>query len=322
MQCINCASPGAGSSWRTGRGGRAPWACRSSRPARRAPRRSSRWPRSRRRARRGARRRTTPTRTTNPAAASLGGRCGGGAQPAPLRPPAGPKNKPKPPIFVTRDSPNALRSHVMEVAGGADVADAIAQFSRRRQRGVCVLSGAGRSPTSRCASRRRPAPSSPCTAASRSSPHRHLPPRPGASGLHGAHRLPRRRPGPGCRRQRRGVAHRRGPGHGDRVHVRQRHLRAPATGGRRGGLRPAHARRRRAPHGRRPRHRRPFGAANVQPAAEQRARRRRRRLPMGGAPPPTVLIDGNSMEDSWRLTRRHRRRRRRGRWPSLLASSS
>uniref|UniRef100_A0A0D9VMT2 PPC domain-containing protein n=1 Tax=Leersia perrieri TaxID=77586 RepID=A0A0D9VMT2_9ORYZ len=31
----------------------------------------------------------------------------------------------------------------MEVAGGADVAEAIAQFSRRRQRGVCVLSGAG-----------------------------------------------------------------------------------------------------------------------------------------------------------------------------------
>ena len=57
--------------------------------------------------------------------------------------PAGSKNKPKPPIFVTRDSPNALRSHVMEVASGADVAEAIAHFSRRRQRGVCVLSGAG-----------------------------------------------------------------------------------------------------------------------------------------------------------------------------------
>ncbi|WOL05413.1 AT-hook motif nuclear-localized protein 20 [Canna indica] len=57
--------------------------------------------------------------------------------------PPGSKNKPKPPIFVTRDSPNALRSHIMEVAGGADIADAIAQFARRRQRGVCVLSGAG-----------------------------------------------------------------------------------------------------------------------------------------------------------------------------------
>ncbi|KAF5738577.1 AT-hook motif nuclear localized protein 20 [Tripterygium wilfordii] len=57
--------------------------------------------------------------------------------------PPGSKNKPKPPIFVTRDSPNAFRSHVIEIAGGADVAESIAQFARRRQRGVCVLSGSG-----------------------------------------------------------------------------------------------------------------------------------------------------------------------------------
>lgn len=57
--------------------------------------------------------------------------------------PPGSKNKPKPPIFVTRDSPNALRSHVMEIAGGTDVAESIAQYARRRQRGVCVLSGSG-----------------------------------------------------------------------------------------------------------------------------------------------------------------------------------
>ncbi|KAJ6321626.1 hypothetical protein OIU77_011656 [Salix suchowensis] len=57
--------------------------------------------------------------------------------------PPGSKNKPKPPIFVTRDSPNALRSHVMEIAGGADVAESVAQFARKRQRGVCVLSGSG-----------------------------------------------------------------------------------------------------------------------------------------------------------------------------------
>lgn len=57
--------------------------------------------------------------------------------------PPGSKNKPKPPIFVTRDSPNALRSHVMEIAGGRDVAESIAQFARKRQRGVCVLSGSG-----------------------------------------------------------------------------------------------------------------------------------------------------------------------------------
>ncbi|GMH11302.1 hypothetical protein Nepgr_013143 [Nepenthes gracilis] len=57
--------------------------------------------------------------------------------------PQGSKNKPKPPIFVTRDSPNALRSHVMEVASGADVIDSIAQFARKRQRGVCVMSATG-----------------------------------------------------------------------------------------------------------------------------------------------------------------------------------
>ena len=84
----------------------------------------------------------------------LNGTSGGGGEPKdgavvtgrnrrPRGRPPGSKNKPKPPIFVTRDSPNALRSHVMEVAGGADVAESIAHFARRRQRGVCVLSGAG-----------------------------------------------------------------------------------------------------------------------------------------------------------------------------------
>nr|XP_016506652.1 PREDICTED: AT-hook motif nuclear-localized protein 20-like isoform X2 [Nicotiana tabacum] len=66
-----------------------------------------------------------------------------GATRRPRGRPAGSKNKPKPPIFVTRDSPNALRSHVMEVANGADVAESIAQFARKRQRGVCVLSATG-----------------------------------------------------------------------------------------------------------------------------------------------------------------------------------
>ncbi|KAF8020987.1 hypothetical protein BT93_G1413 [Corymbia citriodora subsp. variegata] len=36
-----------------------------------------------------------------------------------------------------------MKSHVMEVASGADVAECLAQFARRRQRGVCVLSGSG-----------------------------------------------------------------------------------------------------------------------------------------------------------------------------------
>ncbi|CAL9135932.1 unnamed protein product, partial [Musa textilis] len=57
--------------------------------------------------------------------------------------PPGSKNKPKPPIVVTRDSPNALRSHVIEVANGADVVECVTEYARRRVRGVSVLSGGG-----------------------------------------------------------------------------------------------------------------------------------------------------------------------------------
>lgn len=57
--------------------------------------------------------------------------------------PAGSKNKPKPPIIITRDSANALRTHVMEVADGCDISETLSTFATRRQRGVCILSGNG-----------------------------------------------------------------------------------------------------------------------------------------------------------------------------------
>ncbi|XVE93037.1 hypothetical protein REPUB_Repub01dG0155500 [Reevesia pubescens] len=57
--------------------------------------------------------------------------------------PAGSKNKPKPPIIITRDSPNALRSHVLEISSGSDIVDSVSNYARRRGRGVCVLSGTG-----------------------------------------------------------------------------------------------------------------------------------------------------------------------------------
>ncbi|KAA8522300.1 hypothetical protein F0562_012973 [Nyssa sinensis] len=57
--------------------------------------------------------------------------------------PAGSKNKPKPPIIITRDSANALRTHVMEIADGCDILESVSTFARRRQRGVCILSGTG-----------------------------------------------------------------------------------------------------------------------------------------------------------------------------------
>ncbi|MED6153080.1 hypothetical protein PIB30_098132 [Stylosanthes scabra] len=57
--------------------------------------------------------------------------------------PPGSKNKPKPPIVITKDTPNALRSHVLEISSGSDVAESIATFANRRHRGVSVLSGSG-----------------------------------------------------------------------------------------------------------------------------------------------------------------------------------
>ncbi|KAB5557813.1 hypothetical protein DKX38_008722 [Salix brachista] len=70
---------------------------------------------------------------------------GGGTNPnrRPRGRPAGSKNKPKPPIIVTRDSPNALRSHVIEISNGADIVESVSIYARKRGRGVCVLSGSG-----------------------------------------------------------------------------------------------------------------------------------------------------------------------------------
>lgn len=73
--------------------------------------------------------------------------------------PAGSKNKPKAPIIITRDSANALRCHIMEINNGCDVMESLADFTRSRQCGVCVLTGNGavrnvtvRQPVGRCGS--------------------------------------------------------------------------------------------------------------------------------------------------------------------------
>lgn len=71
-----------------------------------------------------------------------GGPGGGGGRRPRGRPP-GSKNKPKPPIVVTKESPNALRSHVMEISSGSDIVETIAAFAQHRHRGVSVLSGSG-----------------------------------------------------------------------------------------------------------------------------------------------------------------------------------
>ncbi|XP_074372713.1 AT-hook motif nuclear-localized protein 27-like [Apium graveolens] len=57
--------------------------------------------------------------------------------------PPGSKNRPKPPIIVTRDTPNALRSHVLEIAENADIMESVIKYARKRGRGVCIFSGSG-----------------------------------------------------------------------------------------------------------------------------------------------------------------------------------
>ncbi|CAL9115484.1 unnamed protein product [Musa textilis] len=57
--------------------------------------------------------------------------------------PPGSKNKPKPPVIITRESANALRAHILEVSSGCDVFECLSTYARRRLRGVCVLSGSG-----------------------------------------------------------------------------------------------------------------------------------------------------------------------------------
>uniref|UniRef100_A0A803NIC9 AT-hook motif nuclear-localized protein n=1 Tax=Cannabis sativa TaxID=3483 RepID=A0A803NIC9_CANSA len=57
--------------------------------------------------------------------------------------PPGSKNKPKPAIVLTRDTPNALRSHVLEVSAGSDIVEGVSAYARRRGRGVCVFGGNG-----------------------------------------------------------------------------------------------------------------------------------------------------------------------------------
>ncbi|KAF8781127.1 hypothetical protein HU200_001104 [Digitaria exilis] len=59
--------------------------------------------------------------------------------------PPGSKNKPKPPVVITREAEPAaaMRPHVIEIPCGRDVADALARFAARRGLGICVLAGTG-----------------------------------------------------------------------------------------------------------------------------------------------------------------------------------
>ena len=84
--------------------------------------------------------------SSGPGAGDAPGGSGGNGEMVARRPrgrPPGSKNKPKPPVIITRESANTLRAHILEVGSGCDVFESVSTYARRRQRGVCVLSGSG-----------------------------------------------------------------------------------------------------------------------------------------------------------------------------------
>ncbi|KAK7321263.1 hypothetical protein VNO77_31736 [Canavalia gladiata] len=57
--------------------------------------------------------------------------------------PPGSKNKPKPPLIITREPEPAMSPFILEIPGGSDIVEALARFSRRKNTGLCVLTGSG-----------------------------------------------------------------------------------------------------------------------------------------------------------------------------------
>ncbi|CAJ1961173.1 unnamed protein product [Sphenostylis stenocarpa] len=57
--------------------------------------------------------------------------------------PRGSKNKPKSALLMTRDTPNVIESHIIEIPGGTNITKSLIQFARRKERGYCVLSATG-----------------------------------------------------------------------------------------------------------------------------------------------------------------------------------
>ncbi|KAE8714371.1 AT-hook motif nuclear-localized protein 17 [Hibiscus syriacus] len=57
--------------------------------------------------------------------------------------PPGSKNKAKQSVIVSREPNPAMNPNVLEIPGGNDLVEAICDFSRRRNIGICVLNGSG-----------------------------------------------------------------------------------------------------------------------------------------------------------------------------------
>ncbi|KAL4556479.1 hypothetical protein LXL04_039134 [Taraxacum kok-saghyz] len=57
--------------------------------------------------------------------------------------PPGSKNKPKPPVVITREAEPSMSPYVLELPGGIDIVDAVARYCRKRNIGLSVLTGSG-----------------------------------------------------------------------------------------------------------------------------------------------------------------------------------
>ncbi|KAE8657008.1 AT-hook motif nuclear-localized protein 17 [Hibiscus syriacus] len=84
-----------------------------------------------------------------------GGSCGGGGANSggdgasieivrrPRGRPPGSKNKPKPPVVITHEADPAMSPYILEIPGGNDIVEAVSRFSRRKNIGICLLTGSG-----------------------------------------------------------------------------------------------------------------------------------------------------------------------------------
>ncbi|KAJ4724443.1 AT-hook motif nuclear-localized protein [Melia azedarach] len=57
--------------------------------------------------------------------------------------PPGSKNKPKPPIVITKDIDSAMKPVVLEISAGADIIDNIITFASKNHAGITVMSASG-----------------------------------------------------------------------------------------------------------------------------------------------------------------------------------
>ncbi|XP_009591426.1 AT-hook motif nuclear-localized protein 28-like [Nicotiana tabacum] len=57
--------------------------------------------------------------------------------------PPGSKNRPKPPVIITRDAEPSMSPYILEIPIGVDIINSITKFCRTRNMGLCVLNGSG-----------------------------------------------------------------------------------------------------------------------------------------------------------------------------------